>query len=273
MGLELITKLEIARKKRDKIVQEENEDDENVNVLLLSVKEQRDQDTIPGRTGLRLWSAVFIFGENVQKREVMNKKVLELGSGTGAGGLMCIKLGASEVIFTDADEKCVSLCNQNCLLNGDFNFSSRVLHWNARETFLAKGSFPVIVAIDVVYLEEHAKPLAECVEYHLCGDDGVFISCCGIRRREYLEEFVKELEKRGMKVECTSFQQGKSEEENINCTFKEVIENHKHDNELTEDGKGYRIIRAYYKNHDTLNDLISEFVCEMNTTTIATTII
>ena len=154
MVLELITRLEIDRTSS---VSEENS-------IKVNVREERDCDNVPLRTGLRVWSASFIFGENVSLDEIENKKVLELGAGTGVNGLICAKLNASSVVCSDVDIKSVNLCVTNAMLNKEFDVVSRIIDWGDRNTYFEKrNAFPVIVAVDVVYLEEHAKELANCV--------------------------------------------------------------------------------------------------------------
>jgi predicted nicotinamide N-methyase len=235
MVLELITRLEIDRTSS---VSEEN----SINV---NVREERDCDNVPLRTGLRVWSASFIFGENVLLDEIENKKVLELGAGTGVNGLICAKLNASSVVCSDVDIKSVNLCVTNAMLNKEFDVVSRIIDWGDRNTYFEKrNAFPVIVAVDVVYLEEQPKQLANCVEYHLCKENGTFLCVCGVRKREYFETFLLELAKRGMEVYFDEVGLlPKSNREQV----EEIRSNHKHDEELLEDGKGYRMIRARFK--------------------------
>jgi predicted nicotinamide N-methyase len=251
MVLELISRLEIDRS----AVRESESDDEDgtatttnttasSNVLKINVKEERDCDNVPLRTGLRVWSATFIFGENVLRSEIENKKVLELGSGTGVNGLICAKLNASSVMCTDVDIKSVNLCVANAMLNKEFDVVSRVLDWGDANTYFQGESFPVIVAVDVVYLEEHAKELANCVAHHLCKESGTFLCVCGVRKREYFETFLRELAERDMEVYFDEVGlMPKSNREQV----EEIRSNHKHDEELLEDGKGYRMIRARFK--------------------------
>ena len=251
MVLELVSRLEIDRSAAR---ESENDDEDSTatttnntassNILKINVKEERDCDNVPLRTGLRVWSATFIFGENVLTSEIENKKVLELGSGTGVNGLICAKLNASSVTCTDVDIKSVNLCVANAMLNKEFDVVSRVLDWGDANTYFQGESFPVIVAVDVVYLEEHAKELADCVAHHLCKTNGTFLCVCGVRKREYFETFLRELAERDMEVYFDDVGlMPKSNQEQV----EEIRSNHKHDEELLEDGKGYRMIRARFK--------------------------
>ena len=121
MVLELITRLEIDR------TPSSSQGNEEENSIKVNVKEERDCDNVPLRTGLRVWSASFIFGENVFLDEIENKKVLELGAGTGVNGLICAKLNASSVVCSDVDIKSVNLCVTNAMLNKEFDVVSRIM--------------------------------------------------------------------------------------------------------------------------------------------------
>lgn len=249
MVLELITRLEIDRTSSVSSPppppSSSSQGNEEESIIKVNVREERDCDNVPLRTGLRVWSASFIFGENVLLDEIENKKVLELGAGTGVNGLICAKLNASSVVCSDVDIKSVNLCVTNAILNKEFDVVSRIIDWGDRNTYFEKrNAFPVIVAVDVVYLEEHAKELANCVEYHLCKENGAFLCVCGVRKREYFETFLLELVKRGLEVYFDEVGLlPKSNREQV----EEIRSNHKHDEELLEDGKGYRMIRARFK--------------------------
>ena len=114
---------------------------EEENSIKVNVREERDCDNVPLRTGLRVWSASFIFGENVLLDEIENKKVLELGAGTGVNGLICAKLNASSVVCSDVDIKSVNLCVTNAMLNKEFDVVSRIIDWGDRNTYFEKETY------------------------------------------------------------------------------------------------------------------------------------
>lgn len=259
--LEIVTRLEIVRDiscSRLEITRPDNNYDSinsSKNIIKITIKEIRDDDLIPLRTGLRIWSASFIFMEQVLIEEIENKTVLELGSGTGVNGLLCAKLNARGVTLTDIDEKAIALCLQNSLINELYDIKAKRVDWEDANTYLVNNNdnnkFDTIVAVDVVYLEEHAKALAECVACHLEKERGTFISCCGVRKREYFEQFLKELALRGLEV---YYDEDKLEIKSGLMSVKEIQENHKHDLELKERGKGYRLIRARFKKEQEVDD-------------------
>jgi len=93
-----------------------------------------------------------------------NKTVLELGSGTGLGGIVVDKLfNASRVVITDLE-----LYRQHILQNVGLNVcSDRVqaaaLDWTDMAPFAAEypASFDVILALECVYREDLYQPLVD----------------------------------------------------------------------------------------------------------------
>ena len=113
MVLELITRLEIDR------TPSSSQGNEEENSIKVNVREERDCDNVPLRTGLRVWSASFIFGENVLLDEIENKKVLELGAGTGIVSLALALSGcnARTIHATDGDLTAARLLRENIARN------------------------------------------------------------------------------------------------------------------------------------------------------------
>lgn len=89
-----------------------------------------------GDTGLRTWEAALLLGTYLytEGRELVHqKKILELGAGTGFLSILCAKhLGSFHVVATDGSPKCVNDIDANICLNGlegDQGISSAVLQW------------------------------------------------------------------------------------------------------------------------------------------------
>lgn len=74
-----------------------------------------------GSTGFRTWEAALHLGTYLYCTEtgqalIKNKRVLELGAGTGFVSLLCKKhLNAESMLMTDGNEKLVELFNSTCL--------------------------------------------------------------------------------------------------------------------------------------------------------------
>ncbi|GKY99531.1 hypothetical protein MPSEU_000907200 [Mayamaea pseudoterrestris] len=72
-------------------------------------------------TGLCAWRGAFLLVammDALQDFVTGNRNVLELGSGTGVGGIALLKAGlASTLCFSDADPAAIQLCRRNCITN------------------------------------------------------------------------------------------------------------------------------------------------------------
>lgn len=115
-------------------------------------------------TGLTTWDGSVVLAkylEHARVESVRGKRVLELGAGTGLVGLSAALLGAQEVVLTDLAYTMDNLArNVAQTLSDDIDrsrVSTRVLDWFDPPTDL--GSFDVVLASDVVWVEELIPPL------------------------------------------------------------------------------------------------------------------
>ncbi|KAL5416628.1 hypothetical protein PMIN04_008065 [Paraphaeosphaeria minitans] len=94
-----------------------NFDDNSVTLL-----ESRSVISSSGTTGLRTWEAALLLGQFLSSedgsRMIREKRVFELGAGTGMLSILCAKhLDASGVVSTDGDEAVVDAIKTNVFLN------------------------------------------------------------------------------------------------------------------------------------------------------------
>ena len=110
----------------------------------IKLREERDNDDVPLRTGCRVWSCARLLARKLVEMEVgvesastlsthtlntsahykssiRDKDVLELGSGVGAVGFTCAMLGAASVTLTDRDDATLSLMHTNARINGFYD--------------------------------------------------------------------------------------------------------------------------------------------------------
>ncbi|CAL53283.1 Nicotinamide N-methyltransferase-like [Ostreococcus tauri] len=221
--------------------------------LVLAI--EHDAETVPLRTGCRLWSASFALVEHLcrNKHVVEEKRVLELGAGVGACGLACARLGASSVTLTDFDAATLTLAHANALRDGWFDgtkacdVSVRRLDWGDAETYDENGrSYDVVVAADVVYLEEHARELARAVDAHVSAS-GVFACAFGVRKPELAEAFAEALREHGFLVKTRAL-------DYVSEDMRATAAEHAHDGEITSKG-GYRLLEATRADEDEDADL------------------
>lgn len=125
--------------------------------VLLNVAEGATDHVVNGlgtdSTGCKIWDAGRILSSKVSAMDLSGKRVLELGSGTGVGGLTAAACGAS-VCLTDRSPAMLSLIESNAAANG---LEERVrvcpLSWGCpydTAEILEHGPFDLIIGSDLL---------------------------------------------------------------------------------------------------------------------------
>ena len=111
------------------------------------IDEQRDR--LP--YGIALWPAAIALAHEVASRAdaFRDRRVLELGAGTGLPGLVAAALGA-QVVQTDRDELALSVCRRNGARNGVGAIEYRLVDW---ATWDDAGRYDWILGADILYGE------------------------------------------------------------------------------------------------------------------------
>jgi ribosomal protein L11 methylase PrmA len=112
-------------------------------------------------TGHCVWMGAFLLIaaiENDRLKEVFRgARVIELGCGTGIGGIALLLAGESSapsfLSFTDADPNALALCKRNCESNLDkYQYQVEEVAWGAPfPPSVSPNSFECVVAADVLY--------------------------------------------------------------------------------------------------------------------------
>lgn len=117
-----------------------------------------------GDTGVVVWDAALVLAKYLEMKPalVKDKRVVELGSGTGAVGLAAAALGGS-VMLTDLEEN-LNLLKHNVNKNQDLrlNVEAAVLEWGDSDMIkdlLARMKIDVVLVADCVYYEESLDSL------------------------------------------------------------------------------------------------------------------
>jgi SAM-dependent methyltransferase len=119
---------------------------------------------------LVVWHAAEAFGELLAgdlASEIVNRSVLELGSGTGLCGLLCSKISGRLTVLTDGAEDSLDAMEDSIALNGAQDLvKAHRLNWgsaeDAREILdRCGGPFDMVIATDVIYEREAVGPLLQ----------------------------------------------------------------------------------------------------------------
>lgn len=197
--------------------------DADADAATLMVRRLIEEDSIP----LKIWPATPVFAQWLSDRQglIRGKSVVELGSGTGAAGLVAAALGARFVALTDGSLTAVSLCGMNtdenrrrgtlpagtsvhcCVLKwGDEQHGQQLL--DALHTHVASvreggagvaaaaspgadgrrpGSFDIVIGCDVFYFQ-HSLQQGLRSARQLLGPGGGLFLCASAVRSERMED-------------------------------------------------------------------------------------
>ena len=123
--------------------------------------------------GQVVWPAAFALAQWLQARPETCRaaRVVELGAGAGAPGLVASKAGAAFLLATDGDESLVPLMAANCAANAGAGggrgardggaWEAARLDWREADALAPHAaSFDLVLAADVLYAAGDIQPLA-----------------------------------------------------------------------------------------------------------------
>lgn len=139
-----------------------------------------------------VWPSAKLLGEYFcapdRARLVQNKKVLELGAGTGLCGIVLAKIGAAQVVMTDGCAVAVRVIENNIRHNEvDRVACAEQLTWG--NTDARNTKYEVCVGTDIVYEPEAVRPLMASVGA-LLAPGGIFYLANHTHRFAALEPVV-----------------------------------------------------------------------------------
>lgn len=106
-----------------------------------------------------------------------NKRAIELGTGCGVAAMGLYLLGLTDIILTDIAPVMPAL-KKNLKRNKNVlgrMLKSAQLYWNNEDQIKALGAkYDIVIATDVVYIEETVGPLVKAMEA-LVKDDGIVL--------------------------------------------------------------------------------------------------
>jgi methyltransferase-like protein 23 len=122
----------------------------------------RESDRLP--YGVMLWPASLALAHDLLARgpELVGKRVLELGAGTGIPGIIAASLGA-RVVQIDRSEVALHVCRLNVARNRVAHVEVQHADW---EQFESAEPFDLILGADVLYAtSKHDRLRAICDRY------------------------------------------------------------------------------------------------------------
>ena len=199
----------------------------------------RDASAVTGGLGWRVWRAAHILCDLLQETPalVAGNRVLELGAGCGACGLLAAACGARETVLTDCFDGLLETLAENVACNatpcdapepwaprvsaaGGGTLAARHLAWEADAAAAAGGEsqaprlapterFDVVLGSDVLYEAEHAAALPFVLARHLAPGTGYALLVCGVRFPDVLAAFLARLADAGLRVQHATLQNRK----------------------------------------------------------------
>lgn len=160
-----------------------------------------------GTTGYSLWEASVVLlasladSMNKLKDRFHNKRVLELGSGTGLGGLAIAALASPQsILLSDVSQVHDAYTKPNIFLNPKItlNIDSKVIYWNdlVSEAEEYAGKFDTIVGCDLVYDPEICSHLFSAFKALLTAKSSSInhiVLFCTLRNPQTFDDFVRDL--------------------------------------------------------------------------------
>lgn len=144
-----------------------------------------------------VWRSALGLDLFLEQLQLQDKRVLELGCGTGRGGMSAALRGA-RVTFSDAVENAVSLTRLNTWPVRQ-RCDYQVLDWTNSPS--CEESFPIVLGSDLAYEPELFCALAGCVGKFLAEDGVFYLAEPG---RSSGAEFISFMHKHGWHSQCTN---------------------------------------------------------------------
>jgi predicted nicotinamide N-methyase len=202
----------------------------------------RDASAVTGGLGWRVWRAALILCDMLLSAPslVADRRVLEVGAGCGACGMLAAVLGARHTVLTDCLPGLLETLEENIALNaepadaahawaprvsagGGGGLCVRHLEWEEDAPAGSSGAAPpqsdcavpdaprlapderfdAILGSDVMYEHAHAAALPAVLARHLA-PGGVALLVCGVRFPDVLDAFLARLAAAGL--QCASAQ-------------------------------------------------------------------
>jgi predicted nicotinamide N-methyase len=142
-----------------------------------------------------LWPSARALASQLLDAPPARGPVLELGSGVGLPSL-ALRHAGLDVLVTDWYPDALLFAGANARRNGLGSLDTRLPDW--REPPLDLGTFPLVIAADVLYEARNVEPLAHMLERAVGSGGSAIVADPG---RVYFPHFLKRLASRGWTAE------------------------------------------------------------------------
>lgn len=132
----------------------------------------RGESTTARPYGIVLWPAAIALAHELAARDLVGKRILELGAGTGLPGIIAASRGA-RVVQTDRQRIVLHVCELNAARNGVTTIEHRTADWTAWDD---AERYDLIVGSDILYAEEVHPHLRHIFETNLAPTGTVLLS-------------------------------------------------------------------------------------------------
>ena len=151
-----------------------------------------------GQEGKRVWEAGITIARYIYYNpdQFKGKVILELGSGTGIGGLAALKFTeCSRVIMTDYTQEVLSLIKDNAKLLKSTKTNPEIflVDWTKQETYeeLLGEHIDIIIATDVIYHGSPYNSLAKLMHTMAVKDHNIDIKLIIPKQRDCKHDFLQ----------------------------------------------------------------------------------
>lgn len=144
--------------------------------------------------GVLLWESAIVLADVLSEGEGLSGvSTLELGAGTGLGGLVAASLGA-RVVQTDHSYDALALCRRNAAANGIQSIEVRHGDWTA---WSGAETFDAVIAADILYEPDLHADIADVLKMVLRPGGEVLLTDPG---RSHSPQFLDRLEEDGWAI-------------------------------------------------------------------------
>lgn len=142
-----------------------------------------------------LWPSARVLARHLLDGPAPRGRVLELGCGLALPSLALLSRGA-EVLATDYYDDALAFARVNARRNGLPDLSTSLLDWRALPPDL--GTFPTVIAADVLYEARNLDAVAQTLDHGLAPDGEALLTDPD---RRHLPAFVAQMEACGWRVD------------------------------------------------------------------------